>query len=42
MQPIHKERAMKTLFDDIASAIVIVTYGIAVVSAAVAVLAGAA
>ena len=33
---------MKTLFDDVASAIVILTYGIAMVSAAVAVLVGAA
>lgn len=33
---------MKTLFDDVACAIVILTYGIAMVSAAVAVLAGVA
>jgi hypothetical protein len=33
---------MKTYFDDIATAIVVLTYGIAVVSAAVAVVVGAA
>jgi hypothetical protein len=33
---------MKTLFDDLANAIIIVTYGIAMVSAVVAVLVGAA